>query len=67
MSRYLFCRGDRVRLMVRTKSGWLGTGTVVIDQVPGDPVVDFRKDDVGEGEDPEGFAHWSELMLIDQG
>jgi hypothetical protein len=61
--RLLYRRGDRVRLTVPTLDGWLGTATVTKDQEPNDLTVSFAKDDVPEGEDREGCAHWVEVEL----
>ncbi len=65
MTRRLYRRGDRVRILVPTLSGWLGTATVTEDQEPHDPIVDFVKDDAPLGEWCTGYTHWSELKLIE--
>ena len=41
-------KGDRIRLKVRTISGWKGTGTVIEDQIT-DTVL-FRRDGKREGD-----------------
>lgn len=64
MSRRRFQAGDRVRLLKPTLCGWQGEATVVEDQGAADPTVDFLKDAPGEGS-VTGFAHWSELELIE--
>lgn len=63
MSRF-FRVGDRVRLLKPTPCGWIGTATVTRNQHPTDPDVDFLTDDKGEGS-RVGFAHWSQLELIE--
>lgn len=65
MSRRLFVRGDRVRLLTLTAGGWLGEGIVIEDQEPDGFTVTFEK----AGADLDGtarvFAHWAELELVE--
>jgi hypothetical protein len=63
MSVRRFQAGDRIRLLKPTICGWRGESTVIEDQGPDDPVVDFLKDSPGAGSIP-GYAHWSDLSLL---
>ena len=45
MGRRLLKKGDKIRLKVRTCSGWKGFGTVTQDQVYKDDAILFSKDD----------------------
>ena len=40
----LLKQGDRIRLKVRTLSGWKGTGTVAVDQLHPEDGIQFIKD-----------------------
>lgn len=64
-SRRRFQAGDRVRLLAPALDGWQGTGVVIEDRGPMDPTVDFVRDAPGAGS-LTGFAHWSELELIEE-
>jgi hypothetical protein len=63
--RRLYRRGDRVRLLVMTAGSWIGEGVVSHDQPLHDVTVHFVRDDPDDGTDRAGFAHWSELELIE--
>ena len=64
MPKRLFRAGDRVRLLVPTESGWIGVGTVVRDQEPGDYIVDFLKDGPVDADERVGFAMAMDLELV---
>lgn len=64
MRRRLLKAGDRIRLKVRTITGWRGTGTVIVDMVHPDGAVRFRRDETPADQWEHCVAGRHEVALL---